>query len=257
MSTHPGPYSGLPSTDDVVPPPDRLLRVLRVPVRAWLRRRYDVHVHDSEWVPRHGPVLLVCNHVGWLDGPLLGAVAPRPAHALSKDELFRGCTGAFLRAVGQIPLARRTVDPLAVRTTLAVLRAGGVVAIFPEGERGVGDVRHAKRGLAYLAMATGAAVVPVAVLGTRTGQESVAGRPPRGRRLDVVFGEPVLVAAQDWPRRRADVVATTRVLQERLAAHVQAAVVRTGQALPGRAPDQRPPDRDTVSRGEPAVEEAS
>lgn len=249
-------YAGLPSTDDVTLPGERVLRVVSMLMRAWLRRRYDVHVHEPDKVPRRGPVLLACNHLGWLDGPLL-AVTPRPAHALSKDELFRGRTGALLRATGQVPLARRHVDPRAVRTSLAVLRAGGVVVIFPEGERGLGDVRHAKRGLAYLAMATGAPVVPVAVLGTRTGTESIEARPPRGRRLDVVFGEPVQVPTQDWPRRRSEVVATTRMLQEHLAAHVRAAVVRTGQSLPGPAPDQRRPDRDTVSRGEPAVEEAS
>lgn len=251
------PYAGLPSTDDVVPPGDRLLRVLSLSVRTWLRQRYDVHVHAAQQVPARGPVLLACNHVGWLDGPLLVSMAPRPVHALSKDELFRGRTGALLRAGGQVPLARTHVDPRAVRTAIALLRAGGVVVVFPEGERGVGDVRHAKRGLAYLATVTGAPVVPVAVLGTRTGTESVEARPPRGRRLDIVFGEPVLVPIQDAPRRQAEVVATTRVLQERLADHVQQAVVRTGQSLPGPAPDQRSPDRDTVSRGEPAVEEAS
>lgn len=61
------------------------------------------------------------------------------------------------------------------------------------------------------------------------------------RRLDLVFGEPIVVPAQDWPRRQAEVVATTRLLQEGLAAHVRSALVRTGQSLPDPAPDQRSP----------------
>ena len=61
-------------------------------------------------MPATGPVVMAANHVGWLDGPLLAICSPRPVHALTKQEMFAGALGAFLRAVGQIPLDRFHVD---------------------------------------------------------------------------------------------------------------------------------------------------
>jgi 1-acyl-sn-glycerol-3-phosphate acyltransferase len=215
------------------------LRVMRRVAAVLLRRRYDIRVHGRAHLARRGPVLLVCNHMGLLDGPVLAAVAPRLVHGLVKREMFEGRLGAPLRALGQISVERTMVDPRAVKQSVRVLRDGGVLAIYPEGSRGRGDVAHSRLGAAYLAMVTGAIVVPVASLGTRAGRESVHASPPRGRRIDLVFGAPLRAASTPvaWPRRQADVAALAEELRAGLAQHVQDAVVLTGQRLPGEAPD--------------------
>ena len=78
-------------------------------------------------------MILRPNHVGVIDGPLLAIFAPRPVHALTKMEMFKGFMGGFLLGAGQIPLDRFNPDPRAVKSCLRVLRDGRAVGIFPEG----------------------------------------------------------------------------------------------------------------------------
>lgn len=225
-----------PSTVLVNPLPEQTLRAARPVARRLMGRRWTVHSHGAEQVPRDGPVILASNHIGWLDGPLLVAYAPRPVHALVKSEMFTGRTGALLSRTGQIPIVRGTVDVTAVRASVRALRDGQGVVVYPEGRRGSGTFERFRGGCAYFALVTGAPVVPVAVLGTRAGGEDVGSRPPTGRRIDVVYGRPIPVAAAPWPRTAEAVSALSASLQAQLAAHLADAVRITGQPLPGHPP---------------------
>ncbi|WP_340540646.1 lysophospholipid acyltransferase family protein [Nocardioides sp. GXZ039] len=233
----------LPRTDDLRTPTRWLLHGGRPTTRWLIRRRFDVHVLGAEHMPATGPVVLAANHIGVIDGPLLAIFAPRPAHALTKIEMFKGLLGGFLRLTGQIPLDRFHTDPRAVRTALRVLREGGVVGIFPEGTRGAGDLDRFHRGAAYLAMVTGAPVVPVFMFGTREPGGASSSLPPRKARIDLVLGAPIDVDAVPWPRTREDVAKTSRLLRSRMRAELQEAIRSTGRSLPGPLPvDQREPD---------------
>jgi 1-acyl-sn-glycerol-3-phosphate acyltransferase len=192
---------------------------------------YRSQVVDAHLVPTSGPVLLASNHTGILDGPLVYGLAPRPAHFLVKAEMFHGVMGWLLNQCGQIRIDRSTADRNALAQALSVLRRGGVVGVFPEGSRGLGDVSVAHAGVTFLALATGAPVVPIACLGTRRPGAGV-GRPPvPGHRVAVVFGEPVrLVAPRDLPRREASRGQTER-LRQVMAQHVLNSSRRTGIPL--------------------------
>jgi 1-acyl-sn-glycerol-3-phosphate acyltransferase len=234
-------HTELPRSDDVPRLPFRLGQVVRSLARPVVGRRYDITIHDDHLVPATGPLILASNHLSILDGPTLWCFSPRFVHALIKREMFTGKAARGLHAIGQIPIERTEVDPYAIRTALKVLRDGDALAIYPEGTRGAGDFARIKNGVAYLALATGAPVVPVACLGTRVAGIGVGQVPPRGSRLDVVYGKPVVVAAQPFPRRQADVRALAADLHQTLRAHVQQAVVATGNPLPG-APDDKEPE---------------
>ena len=231
-----GEHWEIPRTHDAVHPPHRLLRLLRPVAWAWFERRYDVRRHGEEWIRRTGPHLIASNHIGLLDGPLLAAFAPRPVHALTKKEMFEGHTGVVLRALGQIPLSRHETDPSAIKDCLKVLRDGGVVAIYPEGTRGSGEMRRMHSGAAYLAMVTGAPVVPLAVFGTRELGGSLDSVPARGARFDLVYGAPVYLERHPWPRRQADVRRASEMLRNSLVQHVVKAKGVTGRELPGPIP---------------------
>nr|WP_328795972.1 lysophospholipid acyltransferase family protein [Halosaccharopolyspora lacisalsi] len=155
---------------------------------TFVRLPYRVRMHHRERLPRSGPVVLVANHSSMIDGPLLFGMLPRRAVFLVKYEMFRGPLGWFLRKIGQLPVRRGEPDRTPLLAAVRVLRAGGLVGVFPEGTRGDGAVSNAQHGAAWLARSSGARLVPVACRGTR--------RPDgRGRRLlpkvDVLFGEPV------------------------------------------------------------------
>jgi 1-acyl-sn-glycerol-3-phosphate acyltransferase len=192
---------------------------------------YRTATVDSVRVPPTGPVLLASNHTGVLDGPLVFGLAPRPVHFLVKTEMFRGFAGWVLDRCGQIPIDRSGVDRTALQTALEVLRRGGAVGVFPEGSRGRGDVAAVHEGVTWLAMASGAPVVPVACLGTRRPGAGV-GRPPRpGQRVGVVFGDAVhLVSTPGLPRRQASRELTEQ-LRQLLAGHVRTSSERTGIPL--------------------------
>jgi 1-acyl-sn-glycerol-3-phosphate acyltransferase len=223
----------LPATDDLVPPPTFWTSPGRRIFRALVRwRKLDISVHNAESFPRTGPVILASNHMGIADGPILWGTAPRPVHALTKIEMFQGVSGRVLHAMGQIPIDRSITDPRAVRLSLRVLRDGGCAVVFPEAGRGRGAVTRTKGGAAYLALVTGAPVVPVACLGTRSDGADISSYPPKGARIDVVFGQAMSWQSEPWPRTKARVNEVREVIQEILHDHVRESCYRTGHELP-------------------------
>ncbi|WP_053735073.1 1-acyl-sn-glycerol-3-phosphate acyltransferase [Nocardia sp. NRRL S-836] len=151
----------------------------RVPF-AW---QFRLRVRGRDRVPLSGGVVVVANHSSMSDGPILFGVLPRRVTFLIKQEMFAGVVGTLLRKIGQIPVNRSGADRTALTSALSVLKAGGVVGIFPEGTRGEGDVSSAQNGAAWLAKTSGAVVLPVACRGT---YRAKGWRP----RVDVLIGEP-------------------------------------------------------------------
>lgn len=227
----------LPRTAGVKHPARAMLHGLRPAFAAVIRRRWDVEVRGADNHPVAGPVVVAANHIGFLDGPLMAILGPRPVHALTKREMYGGALGAFLTGAGQIPVDRDAADPLAVKTALRVLRDGGVAGLFPESTRGGGLVETAKGGAAYLALATGATVVPLAFLGTRLPGGSTNSFPPSGSRFVMSYGSPIVVEQQAWPRRSAEVGALSERIRLALVATVAEAAQATGIELPGPLPE--------------------
>ena len=248
------PHLERPRSDRVKRAPRFLLHSLRPLARWVIRRRYDVQVHGAGHVPSDGPVIFASNHVGVIDGPLLAIFAPRPAHVLTKIEMFRGFMGRFLWAAGQVPLDRFHTDPRAVKTCLKALRDGRVVGIYPEGSRGAGDLEWFHRGAAYLALVSGAPVVPVTTLGSREPGGTSGSLPTRGAVIDVVFGEAYRIEAVPWPRTREQVEKSSLLLREHMLVQLDRARASTGRELPGPLPptDVDPdPDTGVTDEGAP------
>jgi 1-acyl-sn-glycerol-3-phosphate acyltransferase len=226
----------LPRSAEVPHPRRALLHRNRFWASRVLHGRWRLEVHGAQHVPVRGPVVIVGNHVGVLDGPLMAIVSPRPVHVLTKREMYDGRLGGLLMASGQIPVHREGPDPAAVKAALRVLRDGGVVGVFPEGTRGAGDVERVKPGAAYLSMAAGATVVPVVFLGTRLPGGTSNSLPPPGSRMVMSFGPPLEVPARPWPRRQPDTHALSQRIREALLSTLAEAQQATGMTLPGPIP---------------------
>ena len=192
-----------------------------------MRTGWSVRVHDAHLVPARGPVILAPNHTGFLDPPLLMGTSPRPIHCLGKREIFRGPLGWFLRAIGQIPIERSGTDRTALASALAVLAAGRVLVVYPEGTRGSGNFAELRPGLAWLAVRSGAPVVPVVAVGVGSRGTTVGALPPVRSRLGVVFGAPIHLP-EVTVRTRPAIEEANRLLHAALTAHYAAAASRFG-----------------------------
>lgn len=223
----------LPHLDHLPRVRSGVLQVVRWPVGFLIRRYWKVRLHGQDNVPATGPVILAVNHIGILDGPLIVALTKRHSFALAKSEAFSGLVGKIFLLCGQIPIDRSRIDTTAISRSIQVLRAGHLLAVFPEGSRGAGEVVRARGGAAYLALVTGAPVVPVALLGTREAGQTRDEVPRRGRPIHVVFGEPMMVEAESWPRTQTSVRELTERVRKHLADHVVEAQAATGLPLPG------------------------
>ncbi len=204
-------------------PPLRLtaLGIARRPFRWLFKLVWSIEVSGEENVPTSGPVILAANHIAVVDGPLLVAMTRRRSLALAKVELFRSRgLAAFLSFVGQISVDRRAIDTTAIRRAVQVLRFGGILTVFPEGSRGSGDMERIRSGGIYLAMLTGATIVPVALFGTAGPRNAKSAIPRWQGRIAIMYGEPIVVPQRPWPRRHAEVVELTETIRRQLAAHV-------------------------------------
>ena len=198
---------------------------------ALARSVLSLRVEGRQHVPPTGPVLLAGNHSGILDGPLVFFLSPRPATLLTKSEVF---VGPWARAFGWlalIPVHRGAADRAALKQGLDHLATGGALGVFPEGTRGSGQFDSITDGLAYLALRSGAAVVPIAVHGT--GAALPKGRAvPRFRApVRVVFGAPIELTVAGDPRARSTVRAAAEQLRAGLVDHLRRST-----------PDASPPD---------------
>src|SRR3954468_22186886 len=136
-----------------------------------------------EHIPAEGAVLLVCNHRSIIDPFIIGLCSRRPVYYVAKEEIFRNrLVGWFASSLGAFPVRRGAADADMIETAKAILKRGDPVLMFPEGTRTrPGPLGKPKRGVGRLALETGAAVVPVAMLGTESIRKGWRIRPSKIR----------------------------------------------------------------------------
>jgi 1-acyl-sn-glycerol-3-phosphate acyltransferase len=155
---------------------------------------YRPVITGAHQVPRTGPVILASNHLSFIDSVVIALLAPRPVVFLAKAEYFdKRLSRWFFSAVGSVPV-RRGAFRLAQESLAAarrVLDDDRAFGIYPEGTRSLdGRLYRGHTGVAWLALSTGAPVVPVALTGTEHLQP-VGSRLPRIRPVTVRFGAPL------------------------------------------------------------------
>lgn len=194
---------------------------------AWLLRAvFRLRVIGAEHLPRSGPVLVAGNHTGFLDGPIVFMMLPRPSHFLVKSELYSGPWARVLEFARQIPVHRGTPDRTALRRALDVLGADGVLGVFPEGTRGEGRLETVQHGIGYLALRAGCPVVPVVCTGTAEALPKGKLLPRFRAPIDVVFGPAFRIQVSGDPRARASVAEAAEQVRVHLLAHLEAVTAR-------------------------------
>jgi len=176
-------------------------RALLSPV---VRLFYRPIVEGREHVPRSGPVILASNHLSFIDSIAIPVSSPRPVFYLAKSSYFEG-TGLkgwgqrlFFTSFGASPVRRGAGQAAldALEQHRQMLDEGLAVALYPEGTRSLdGRLYKGRTGVAYLALQTGAPVIPVGLVGTDAVMPvGGSGLPKLRPRITVRFGEPLDVS---------------------------------------------------------------
>lgn len=144
-------------------------------------------VEGLENFPRKGPALVVVNHLGDADGPLLVSTLPASLDALGKIELYDfPILGKLMDWYGTIWLHRGRPDRRAIKAALDGFAEGRFILIAPEGRFSLtGGLEAGQHGAAFLAFKADVPIVPVVVIGTENAH--VYGHLKRLRRAPVTL----------------------------------------------------------------------
>jgi 1-acyl-sn-glycerol-3-phosphate acyltransferase len=167
---------------------------------------YRLKAVGLEHIPKHGAVIVCCNHISTLDPPLLGTPLKRKINYMAKAELFQlPVLGWLLPHLGAFPVKRGGVSKDAIKRSLDLLKSGEVIGVFPEGTRNRAD-EPGKKGAASLALKSGATVIPAAIIG----------RYSLFRSIKIVYGAPVDLTEFDDSISASDALeqATEKIMSE-------------------------------------------
>jgi 1-acyl-sn-glycerol-3-phosphate acyltransferase len=156
-------------------------------------------VTGAENVPTAGPAIIASNHLSVIDSIYLPLMLERPVSFAAKSEYFTGTrlrdrlVGAYLRSTNQVSTDRaggRAAQAM-LDAALNHLGSGQLFGIYPEGTRSPdGRLYRGRTGVGYLALHSGAPVIPVAMVGTDRVLPP-GHRLPKPGRIEIRIGEPL------------------------------------------------------------------
>jgi 1-acyl-sn-glycerol-3-phosphate acyltransferase len=187
--------------------------------RLLFRTFFNLHVIGIENVPRHGPALICGNHCSYLDPMLASFAVPRKVYCLSRKETYQHpLLGPFIRHLGGVRIDRESLaDKGALQTVLAIMDHGDLCMIYPEGTRSPdGRLQTPHNGAAFLAVKSGAPVVPMAIIGSYECWPRQR-RVPRVGRITVRIGQPITYhLPPEHESRKDDLTAISMDIMDRI-----------------------------------------
>ncbi len=183
-----------------------IYRLSRLVCLALLHLGWRPTIEGREHIPADGLLIVASNHLSFIDSIVIPLAVPRKVVFLAKAEYWEGRSPAawprrlFFAAFEAVPVQRAQAEDAQASLDLArgVIERGDAFGIYPEGTRSRdGRLYRGRTGVGWLAMATGATVLPVGVIGTDRVQPVGATVPRPGRRITIRFGEPVLPSSYD------------------------------------------------------------
>ncbi|QKD79623.1 1-acyl-sn-glycerol-3-phosphate acyltransferase [Actinomyces marmotae] len=165
-----------------------------------LEMLYQPWIRGEERIPAEGAAILASNHLAVIDSFFLPLLIDREVAFIGKSDYFTGkgvkgwAVKRFMTAVGTIPVDRSggKASQAALQAGIDRLRAGELFGIYPEGTRSPdGRMYRGKTGVARIALATGAPIIPVAMIGSNIAQPIGQVIPSTRHRVGIVVGEPL------------------------------------------------------------------
>src|SRR6202035_4972095 len=176
----------------------------RILAGPFLHTIWRPRVTGAGHVPASGGAILAANHQSVVDSIFLPLMMDRPVTFSAKSEYFTASGPAarlwawYLKATNQLQMDRD--GPRAAQDTLeaalALLQAGNLFGIYPEGTRSPdGRLYRGRPGVGWLALKSGLPILPVALSGTR--HVLPPGHVvPRPGRIGVAIGKALVIAPE-------------------------------------------------------------
>jgi 1-acyl-sn-glycerol-3-phosphate acyltransferase len=171
----------------------------RVFLGPGLRLLARTKVVGADNVPASGAAILASNHLSVLDSFYLPFMLERPVTFVAKSEYFTGTrpqdrlVGAYLRATKQLSVDRESTRAAQemLEAALGLLDSGSLFGIYPEGTRSPdGKLYRGRTGVGWLALQSGAPVIPVAMVGTDR-LLPPGHKLPKPGRIEIRIGKPL------------------------------------------------------------------
>ena len=231
-ATAPAPTEPAPPT---ARPEDRLaIRLLQAFDMCFARIYHRINVLSPQRLPKHGPAILICNHVSGLDPMLIQSVCPRLIVWMMAREYYeiRGLHTIF-RTVEAIPVDRGGRDLAATRAALRALEAGRILGVFPEGKIETSrQLLPFQTGVALMAIKAGVPVYPAYLDGTQ-----------RNKKMLQAFLYPNVASLAFGPAVEFDATSTSKEVLQAATDRFTEAVARlkaaTERTMPGRRMGER------------------
>jgi 1-acyl-sn-glycerol-3-phosphate acyltransferase len=150
----------------------------------------DLEIVGEENFPRSGPLIVVANHFSFIDPAAVVRIAPWPLDFVGGAHMPHApkIVTIIPRLWGYLPVYRGTGAHAALRDGEKIIKDGGVLGVFPEAGNWAQVLRPARPGAAFLAIHTGAKLLPIGL----DGLDRVFPTIFKGRRPKVTFriGQP-------------------------------------------------------------------
>jgi 1-acyl-sn-glycerol-3-phosphate acyltransferase len=185
----------------------------------WLRVVARVEIEGQENIPRSGAAIVAINHLGLFDPPLgyIGINRSDITGWVADKHKINPLYSYFINVAGGIWINRESVDMQALRKALEALKQGRIFGLAPEGTRSpIGALIHAKEGASYLAISSGAPIIPAAITGTETAAREW--KHLRRPSLNIRFGKAFQLPAMERGTRQDALARGTDEIMCRIAA---------------------------------------
>jgi 1-acyl-sn-glycerol-3-phosphate acyltransferase len=194
-------------------PPDwvyELVRFVLTPVCLFF---YRVRAIDSDKVPARGPAIITPNHFSFFDHFFVAVYLRRKVQFMAKSQLFKAKALEFIFSHGGVfPILRGRRDEEAFKTAHTILGRGGVIVMYAEGGRSrSGELGEAKPGVGRLALESGVAVVPSAIVGSSKVRNWKRLQFPK---VTVQYGDPIRFERVENPTREQSQAAAEQIFAE-------------------------------------------
>lgn len=189
----------------------KVLYVIAIIIKPFFLR---LQIEGEENIPAAGGCVIASNHTLGADYVVLGYASPRQLYYMAKAEIFafHPLVAKLIAGAGAFPVQRGKGDTQAIDQAVALVKAGKIVGMFPEGTRSrSGVLRRGKPGAARIALGAAAPLVPAAVVNGDTILRDVL-KLQRRPLVTVRFGTPIVVAGDSENGEDVDRLTTTMML---------------------------------------------